>query len=87
MNLIFLYKKIQIKGVEFILKKTIIYDLFLIKPIFVVIVNKGPPSKKVHLLLLFSNPQKIIRSTKRTTDMVFPDLPTNKIHLCKCDIT
>ena len=87
MNLIFLYKKIQIKGVEFILKKTIIYDLFLIKPIFVVIVNKGPPSKKVPLLLLFPNPQKIIRSTKRTTDMVLPDLPTNKIHLCKCDIT
>ena len=87
MNLIFLYKKIQIKGVEFILKKQLFMIFFLIKPIFVVIVNKGPPSKKVPLLLLFPNPQKIIRSTKRTTDMVLPDLPTNKIHLCKCDIT
>ena len=31
MNLIFVYKKIQIKGVEFILKKKNIYDFFFNK--------------------------------------------------------
>ena len=48
---IFYIKKNSNKGVEFIKKKTIIYDLFLIKSIFLVIVNKKPPSKKVSLLI------------------------------------
>ena len=37
--------------VEFIIKKIIIYDSFLIKSIFLVIVNKKPHFKKVHLLI------------------------------------
>jgi len=36
--------------VEFIIKK-IIYDLFLIKSIYLVIVNKNPHLKKVPLLI------------------------------------
>ena len=49
-NIFFIYKNSN-KRVEFIIKKKIIYDLFLIKSIFLVIVNKKPPFKKVPLLL------------------------------------
>ena len=59
---IFLYSKFNIfyiknsnKRVDFIIKKTIIYDLFLIKSIFLVIENKIPHSKKVpELIFLLS---------------------------------
>ena len=48
---IFYIKKNSNKGIEFIKKRTIIYDLFLIKSIFLVIVNKKPLSNKVSLLI------------------------------------
>ena len=48
---IFYIKKNSNKGIEFIKKRTIIYDLFLIKSIFLIIVNKKPLSNKVSLLI------------------------------------